>query len=206
VRVLAVVNFKGGTGKTTAAAWMTHALAESSLDVFLVDADPQGSATEWAALAEWPFPVAGLAVSNLHSRLAGVTGNRDVVVIDTPPLEDHRAVVTAALRAASHVVVPVAPTPIEYAQLRRVRAVLDDLGPLRDAPPITAVLLTRVRAGTVSWDAHHNQIVTDGWHVLSSHVRLRERYAQSFGSAIAGAAESGYGDAAAELLTLEAPA
>jgi chromosome partitioning protein len=203
MRVVAIVNFKGGTGKTTTAAWVTHALAEAGLNVFLADADPQLSITTWAAAADWPVPAAGLAVPNLHTRLAGVAGGRDVVIIDTPPLEDHRAIVTSALRIATHVLVPMAPTPIEYVQLAKVRDAIEDVAPLRHTPTVDAVLFTRVRAGTASYPAHRDQVAEDGWRVLTPYVGQLERFAQSFGSPITGAMDTGYGDAIAELLTLE---
>lgn len=202
MHVLAVTNFKGGTGKTIAAAWIAHALAEGGLDVYMADADPQGSATLWASTADWSIPVAGLAVTNLHSRLAGVTGTRDVVVIDTPPLEDHRGIVTSALRAATHVVIPIGPYPIEYVQLGKLAALFEELTPLRQKPPMVGVLMVRVRAGTAGYASHREQISADGWRVLDGYAPLWERYGQSFGGPISGAAASGYGDAAAELLSL----
>lgn len=201
--VLAVANFKGGSGKTTTAAWLAHALVESGLDTFVVDADPQQSMTQWAALADWQLPVAGLAMVNLHSRLAGVTGARDIAVIDTPPLEDHRGIVTSALRAATHVLIPCGPTPIEYYQLGKVQSVLDDVAPLQQAPATIGVMLIKTRARTASHPAHREQIATDGWRVLDAHAGLHERYAQSFGRPIRRAADTPYADAAAELLTMK---
>lgn len=201
MRVVTIANFKGGTGKTITAAWVAHALAESGLDTYIADADPQGSATLWSAAADWTIPVAGLAVNNLHARLAGVVGTRDVVVIDTPPLEDHRAIVTSALRAATHVMIPIGPYPVEYVQLPKLADALHDVAPLRDTPPAVGVLMVRVRAGTAGYASHRDAIISDGWRVLSAHVPLWERYGQSYGAPITGAGGSGYADAAAELLT-----
>lgn len=203
MHVLAVANFKGGTGKTVAAGWVAHALAESGLDVYVADADPQGSITLWGAHADWTVPVAGLAVNNLHTRLAGIAGPRDVVVIDTPPLEDHRAIVTSALRAATHVLIPIGPYPVEYVQLPKMADLLADLEPLRTTPPAVGVLLVRVRAGTAGYPTHRDAIAADGWRVLSAHVPMWERYAQSYGGPITGAGGSPYADAAAELLAGE---
>lgn len=43
IRKIAFVNFKGGTGKTTSAVNIAHALALKKKKVLLIDADPQGS-------------------------------------------------------------------------------------------------------------------------------------------------------------------
>src|SRR6266446_5225195 len=49
VRTIAVVNRKGGSGKTTTAVSLAAVLAERGLPTLLVDLDPQGSASVWLA-------------------------------------------------------------------------------------------------------------------------------------------------------------
>jgi chromosome partitioning protein len=68
-RVLALVNLKGGSAKTTSAAFLSHAMAGRGRRVVMVDADPQGSAMRWQGLADWPVPVLGLASTVLHRQL-----------------------------------------------------------------------------------------------------------------------------------------
>ena len=54
VRLIALSNNKGGTGKTTTTVSLAAACAERGLRVLVVDLDPQGSATEWLGAGESP--------------------------------------------------------------------------------------------------------------------------------------------------------
>ncbi len=47
MRKIAILNFKGGTGKTTTAVNLSAALALKRQSVLVVDCDPQGSIADW---------------------------------------------------------------------------------------------------------------------------------------------------------------
>src|SRR5689334_4663055 len=95
---IVVANLKGGSSKTTTAAYVAHVLHEQGSRVLIADADPQASALRWQETAEWPLPVIGVATKNLHRELPGIVGDRfDHVVIDTPPLESQTGIVMSAL-------------------------------------------------------------------------------------------------------------
>jgi len=203
--VLAVVNLKGGTGKTTTAAFVAHALHEQSRRVLVVDADPQGSAQRWSEYAGgWPVSVVGMPTKTLHRQLPGVVGDRfDVVVIDTPPLEEQRGVVMSALQAATDVLVPVAPTPIECERMAAVRDAVDAAADLRPSgqPPRMAVLLTRTVAGAASTQVWRELLTEAGDRVLKVNVGRLERFSQAYGDPIVNASATAYGDAVTELLS-----
>ncbi len=203
--ILTVCNLKGGSAKTTSAAFLAHALAERGHRVMVIDADPQGSITRWAELAEWTIPVRGMPTGRLHVPGTGVdveAAGHDVVVIDTPPTDRDRAIVESAIRAATHVVVPLAPTALEYERMAMVRDMITDLSHLgrHGAAPSTAVLLTRTVLGTHAIQDYRDALTADGWHVLRAHVQFLQRYAQAFGGPVGGATRSAYGDAVAELV------
>ena len=70
MQVIAVLNQKGGSGKTTIATHLARALQLDGHDVLLVDSDPQGSARDWAAVREdQPVPV----VDSTAPRLTGIS-------------------------------------------------------------------------------------------------------------------------------------
>jgi chromosome partitioning protein len=204
---LAVVNLKGGTSKTTTIAFLLHVMHEMGLSVLGVDADGENeSLASWQAQADWPIPVVGMAVPNLHKQLPGVVGDRyDAVGIDTPPMKEHRGVVLSAARIATHVVVPMAPTPIEYQRLGPVRQLLEEAADLRPdgRPPVMAVLLTRTVANAASTGVYRDQITKDGVTVLKATVSRKEAFAQAYPDPITNATTTAYGDALNELLDLE---
>lgn len=200
--VITVANLKGGSSKTTTTAHLSAALHEAGLRVLTVDADPQGSCLRWSEAADWPWPTVGLPVRTLHTQLPGLVGAHEVVVIDTPPLESQSGIVASAMRAASLVVVPTAPTPIEVERLAAVRTALEDVGPVRPSgvPPTAAVLLTRAVGGAASPSVWRQALSDDGWHVLKTQVPRLELLAQSYGDPIKPGGP--YGVVAEELLDL----
>src|SRR5258706_9422292 len=134
--VITVANLKGGSSKTTTTAFLAQALHDAGLSVLVVDADPQSSTLRWAEATGWPMATIGLPVRTLHAQLPGIAAGRDVVVIDTPPLELQSGIVHSALRAADLVVVTTAPTPLEVERLAAAPTALGDVAPVRpDGPP-----------------------------------------------------------------------
>lgn len=202
--VIAVVNLKGGAGKTTTAVWTAHALHERGIRPLLIDADPQRSAQRWCETAAWPLACFALPSERLQRDVPGhAAGRYDVVVIDTPGTDEGRGIARSAVKAATHVLVPTAPAAIEFERLRGLAPLLDDV---TDAGHefATGVLFNRVRHGVSSTGAYRAAATAAGWHVLDATVGLRERYSQSFGEPITEAASSEYGLAVAELLGLPA--
>ena len=207
---LALANLKPGTGKTTSAVWLAHVFAQVGNRVLLVDADPSGSALEWSDLAAtdpritpqqaFPFRVVALPSRDLHRRLPEIARDDDVVIIDTPQIEDHAAIARSALRYADEIVIPCAPNPIEINRTTPVRDEIAEVEPVRDRPARAAVLLNRciTRAHSVS-DARH-ALQDLGYDVLASTVPRLEVYAQSFGMPIPGTGSDAWRQVARDLI------
>ena len=111
--VLAVLNQKGGVGKTTLATHIAMRLSELKKRVLLIDADQQGSSLDWkAARGEKPaFTVVGLPKDSIHREIAELSKNYDWVVIDGPPRVS--TVAKSAIAASDMVLIPVQPSPYD---------------------------------------------------------------------------------------------
>jgi len=202
VRVLAIANLKGGSAKTTSAAFLAHALHERGRRVLLVDADPQGSALRWHGLAGWPVPVMGLASTALHRQLWGVVdpARWDTLLIDTPPLEERDGIVASALRVSTDVLVPMAPTMMELDRVGPVFKAFEDAAGHRDEDLSVSVLLTRTVAHAASTETVRTILSGHGRRVLYTTIPRLERYAQAFGAQVP-ERDVPYGCVAEELVT-----
>jgi chromosome partitioning protein len=212
---LALANLKPGTGKTTSAVWLAHVFAQSGNSVLLVDADPSGSALEWSDLAArdprvtpqeaFPFRLVALPSRELHRRLPDIARDDDVVIIDTPQIEDHAAIARSALRYADEIVIPCAPTPIEINRTTPVRDEIAEVESLRDRAARSAILLNRCITRAHS-TADARQVLQDlGFDVLATAVPRLEVYAQSFGIAVPDAGLDIWRQVARDLIARCAP-
>jgi len=114
--IVALLNQKGGVGKTTLALHLAGAWARQGCRVTVIDADPQGSALDWSEQRTKEggprlFGVLGLARDTLHREAPEIARGVDHVVIDGPPRI--AGLMRSALLAADLVLVPAQPSPFD---------------------------------------------------------------------------------------------
>jgi chromosome partitioning protein len=114
--IVALLNQKGGVGKTTLALHLAGEWARRGQRVIVIDADPQGSALDWSqqrARERLPrlFGIIGLARDTLHREAPELARDADHIVIDGPPRI--AGLMRSALLASDLVLIPVQPSPFD---------------------------------------------------------------------------------------------
>lgn len=122
-RIIAVVNQKGGAGKSTLVMLLAGNLAESGAHVLVADADPQNTALRWATAGNgFPARVEDLSgeEGKLHKHLRKRLEGYDYIIIDSPPAAT-APVTESALRLAHLALVPLIPSPPDLWASLRIR-------------------------------------------------------------------------------------
>jgi chromosome partitioning protein len=169
-KLIAVGNLKGGTGKSTIAVNLACALVGADRSVALVDADPQGTATDWHAGGGLPVLVETLPLGSQReaqrwvARVLALKAGTDYVVVDLPPQVGSG--IASALLLADLMLVPVSPSG---ADLRATGRALDLLRRARavrgGARPAAMLVPSRVDRRTVIGQRAHHTLARFGLHV-----------------------------------------
>ncbi|MCP5421154.1 MAG: AAA family ATPase [Gammaproteobacteria bacterium] len=109
--VVAFLNPKGGTGKTTLSVNLARAFQQAGYRVLIVDSDPQGTARDWSQASQEYFPqasmpgVVGVDRPTLDKEIPEISPAFDIIIIDgAAKLHQMTA---SALKVADAVLIPV---------------------------------------------------------------------------------------------------
>lgn len=202
MHVIAVLNQKGGSGKTTIATHLARALQLEGRDVLLVDSDPQGSARDWAAVREDnPLTVVGIDRPTIDRDLRAI-GPKDFVVIDGAPQAADLAV--SALKAATFVLIPVQPSPYDIWATADLVELVKQRIEVTDSKLRAAFVVSRAIKGTRIGAEVTDALNDYGLPVLESRITQRVIYPGTAAAGITVMDEDPEGDAAREVLALMA--
>jgi chromosome partitioning protein len=178
--IIAVVNQKGGTGKTTVATNLAALFARQSTEVLLVDADPQGSALDWQRDRPAHLPqvsVIGLPAPNLHREIPRLQAKYPVILIDGGGR------ITAAARAtvavADFLLVPtLASKPDALSTQRFFQEVVEEVAAMKGRTA-GAILFSMLKTGTTFNTSGQAVIKALGYPVLETALSHRITYQEA---------------------------
>lgn len=175
-RVIAVINQKGGAGKTTLSMNLAAGLNNRG-DTLVLDLDPQGSSLQWASLGSAPFPatvkkpgVGKWDAKTLHQNYKAY----EYLVLDCPPSLDSHASLQA-LRACDVALIPVLPSPIDLWASLRLPQEIDEARKTNKRLQARLVL-NQLEPKSALSAAMHEAIAEFGIPVLNTSIRRRAIY------------------------------
>ena len=200
--VIAVLNQKGGSGKTTIATHLARALQIDGADVLLVDSDPQGSARDWAAVREdQPLTVVGIDRPTIERDIKNIA-RKDFVVIDGAPQAADLAV--SAIKAASFVLIPVQPSPYDIWATADLVELVKQRIEVTDGKLQAAFVVSRAIKGTRIGLEVAEALAGYGLPILESRITQRVSYPSTAAAGTTVMDTEPAGDAAAEVRALAA--
>jgi chromosome partitioning protein len=150
--VIAILNPKGGTGKTTLSINLARAFQQNGFRVLIVDSDPQGTARDWSQASQEHHPgasmpnVVGLDRPTLDKEIPAIGDAFDLVIIDgAAKLHQMTA---SALKVADTVLIPVQTSSPDIWSAMDLVDVIKARQSVTDGKPRAAFIVSRQTPGT----------------------------------------------------------
>jgi chromosome partitioning protein len=179
--ITAIVNDKGGVGKTMTTVFLGHGLARQGRTL-IADSDPSHSAWEWSQVSgKFPPQLEVIKLTgDLHKVIPSLANDYTHVLIDTPP-NDGRTM-GSALLAADTAIIPVSPSTMDSNRLANTLEVFAKVQHIKS--PRTFVLATNTGNRTKSLKTLRRYLDELDMPLLEHIVPRLERYLNAFGAPV----------------------
>jgi chromosome partitioning protein len=175
--ILAILNQKGGSGKTTICTNLAVALIERGYTVTILDTDPQRSASKWNAVRDpdSQLPVDQVVEANTLVSNARIKAKTyDVVMIDgAAVVQDSMA---AAIKAADAVIIPCMPGMKDLWGTTGVVDILQARYTVTDGIPKAAFVVSNAERGRILSREIADKLLELNLPVLDTQIHHLEDY------------------------------
>lgn len=155
-QVIAILNPKGGSGKTTLVTNLARAFQLRGATVLLIDTDRQGTVRDWRAVAddELNMPtVVGMDRPIIHKEIPGIAHAFDYILIDgVGTLQD---MMVSSIKAADLILIPVQPSSADIWAADELIDMIKARQELTDGLPKAAFVISRQKKNTILAGAIH---------------------------------------------------
>ena len=185
-KIITVGSTKGGVGKTTLALNIAIARAMAGRDVWLIDADRQGTASTALAIRGEAGKLPAIATAHyadggqLRTQLLHQRGKFQDIVIDAGGRDS--TALRAALVLSDLVLVPFQPRSIDVWAVADIAALIEEARAMRDGLQALAVLNMADTAGTDNEDAAAALAAYPAINYLATPIRRRKSIANAAGN------------------------
>lgn len=182
VMIIALVNSKGGVGKSTLAGNLAGWLHEQGYKVILADCDTQQSSSEWIREAVPEIQVARLSSADeVLDELPALSKEADFVVADGPGSQTETS--RALLMWADLAVIPCKASMFEARALDKNTAFVRQAQAIRKGPPEAIAVLAMVGKDYRLTKDMREAATSLGLTLAENSVTLRQAYADAPGQA-----------------------
>lgn len=174
-KIISFLNGKGGVGKTTTSINIATCLARQGHKVVMVDTDPQGSISNWYDESKCKFDLAEAASEKEVYTVRKQLKEYDYVVIDGAAAIS--AISSAAVMVSDLVLIPVTPSPLDFAACGAILAVVEARENLQ--PVIARFLITKKVASAKMLEVLKESIADTGVPALRTGTSQRQVYVRT---------------------------
>lgn len=177
MKVISILNQKGGVGKTTIAVNLSYGIAVKRFRVLLIDSDPQGSVKAWQGVSgESAFSIIHYAQDNLYKEINTLAKGYDYVIIDGPPGKE--SITKSILTISDLVIIPIRPSILDLWSSQEIIDLVKEAGELN--PRIKGMLLVSQKApGTRIGKEAKESLGGYDLDIFNTEINLRIAYAEA---------------------------